>query len=204
MKSKLVLLAILSTLSLSVFAGNDNANPCGNNGNNCNAGGNGGSWGDGGSSTSTSQATGVGIGVGIGIGGNATGGSVDSDIRNTNTNVNSNSNGQLQGQSTSNSNNARTSLTVGGDKFEAAKIPVGGSIAASANGTAECLVHKQVSFNAFFVSFANGGHEVEYICMAEKLGLHTVAVQMSCNKDSSFKKAYNQVAELNGTAACLE
>jgi hypothetical protein len=202
MNKTLMALALLSVIS-TAHAGNDNANPCGNNGNNCNTGGAGG------------NGTGIGIGVGVGGQGGAGGQGGDADATaiglggtaNAGAISGSSSNaGAISGSAANNSNNSSNSTTtnVAGDKVEAPNIPTASSIAVSGNGTAGCLIHKQLSFNAFFVSFANGGHEVEFICKAEELGLHEVAVQMSCNKDSGFKKAYNQVAELNGTPACLE
>lgn len=76
-KNGLLAAALLLAVSNVAYAGNDNANPCGNNGNNC---------GDG---DASSVATGGAGGTGVGFGGSATGGSVG-DVRNTSTNLNNN------------------------------------------------------------------------------------------------------------------
>jgi hypothetical protein len=152
------------------------------------------------------NGTGIGIGGAGGRGGDAEASAVGLGGDATSGAIAGSQSGAVSGSSAGSSSDSQNSINnnIGGDKVEAPNIPTASSIAVSGNGTAKCLIHKQVSFNAFFVSFANGGHEVEYTCMAEELGLHQVAIQMSCNKDSAFKKAYNQVAKLNGTDSCLE
>jgi hypothetical protein len=206
MKSKLVLLAVLSVLSLSSFAGNDNANPCGNNGNNCNLGGNGGSGGnatssavgnggDGGSgigiagasSESTSKSSSDATGVGVGIAGAAAGVV-----------------GSGNGTGKASIGEIKTTTTVQGDKVDAPHIPTSSSIAVSGNSTAECTIHKQKSFNGFFMSAAWGGHEVEPTCFAKSIGRVDVAIQIQCNASYDFKKAYNQVAKETMSVGCLD
>jgi hypothetical protein len=206
-KRSLIIFAVLGLLSANAYA-----TPPGSTGTVCNGSG---SCGDSSNtnpgnnyanSSSASQAFGVGIGVGVG--GNsasnssstASNGSVTADIETSNLNTNSNSN------ATSNSNNSSNSSTVSvaGDKFEAANIPVGGSIAAGANGTSSCLKYKSWSANGFFISGAKAGHETDFICLANEMGMPEVATQLACDTDSGFKKAFNKIAAKNETAACIE
>jgi hypothetical protein len=67
--NKLILVACLAALSMPAMAGNDQANPCGNNGNNCNTGGTTNNQGGNGYGGDGGSASGIGIGVGVGLGG---------------------------------------------------------------------------------------------------------------------------------------
>jgi len=121
---KALLIAAMSAVCLSAFAGNDNANPCGNNGNNCNptstVGNVSASNGPITNSNTNNVAGGTGLGVGVGVGiadvkntlntnisndvrNNASAavigsGNSSNDNRNTNTNLNTNNNKQDQNQ----------------------------------------------------------------------------------------------------------
>lgn len=64
MKHLFLIAALL--FAAPAFAGNDNANPCGNNGNNCNQGG-GSNSAEGGNGYGGDGGTGIGVGVGVGI-----------------------------------------------------------------------------------------------------------------------------------------
>lgn len=94
MKTHFIVAAILAVFAITAQAGNDNANPCGNNGNNCNTTATGG------------NANANAIGVGVGLGGKATVGDI------TNKNQNTNAQGQLQGQQQGQMQNAISSSGV--------------------------------------------------------------------------------------------
>lgn len=135
-----------------------------------------------------------GTGVGTGIG---TGGSADAD-------ANSSSKSNANSGAAAGSNSGGNSISIGGDDYDAPNIPVGSSIAAGANATAGCMKHNSISGNLFFVSLAKSGHERDYICTAVALGMPEVAVQMTCNADPAFKKAFNQRAQVTGTEYCID
>jgi hypothetical protein len=210
MKSnKFLVVAILGLLSLPALAGNDNANPCGNNGNNCNQTANGGAGGNG---------TGIGVGVGVGYansnsgalatggtasatGGNASaiGGSSDVDVRNSSTNLNNNANtnvnntsnvqGQLQGQdqkqnqSTSNANNSTNSVVVEGDNFEARRIPVNTAFAPSIAPTANCALSVSAGVSVIGFSGSFGKAYIDQNC-ANNEDIRNVALVLG-DKDTA-------------------
>jgi hypothetical protein len=218
MKKSMVLLCVLSTLSLSVLAGNDNANPCGNNGNNCNTGGAGG------------NGTGIGVGVGVGYansnsnssavgtGGNATGGSAtafggssDVDVRNSSTNLNTNSNSNVgvntntsvngQAQSTENANNStnNTSVNVAGDSYEARRIPVATAYANAPLPSATCRTGGAVGIQLAGFGGTFGGDRAVDTCeineasrIAFAIGQADMSVELLCQNKWAKKTSQCQ------------
>jgi hypothetical protein len=184
MKSNLKLLVLLGVLSLPLvsFAGNDNANPCGNNGNNCNTGG------SVGNTTSSS---------------NATGGSVENDVHNTNTNLNTNANTNNnanigvntstnvngQAQSTSNSNNSTnaTTVNVAGDSFEARRIPVSTAYSNAPLPSATCRSGGALGVQSSVLGISLGGDRAVDTCeineasrIAFSIGQQDMATELLC------------------------
>jgi hypothetical protein len=208
MKSNLKMLVLLGVLSLPMvsFAGNDNANPCGNNGNNCNTGG------SVGNTTSSSNALGVGIGYGAA---SATGGSVDNDIRNTNTNLNTNANTNNnanigvntstnvngQAQSTSNSNNSTNATTVNvqGDNFEARKIPVSTAYSNAPLPSATCRSGGALGVQSSVLGISLGGDRAVDTCeineasrIAFSIGQQDMATELLCQNKWAKKTSQCQ------------
>jgi hypothetical protein len=200
MKSKLVLLAILSTLSLSVFAGNDNANPCGNNGNNCNA--------TGGNSNVTVNSNPVAVGTG----GSATVGNVSAinggnhvDVSNrVSTNVNSsnlNIQGQEQVQEVSNSGNntGTANVTVQGDNYEARRIPVSTAYANAPLPSATCRTGGAVGIQLAGFGGTFGGDRAVDTCeineasrIAFAIGQADMSVELLCQNKWAKKTSQCQ------------
>jgi hypothetical protein len=210
MKKSMVLLCVLSTLSLSVFAGNDNANPCGNNGNNCNA--------TGGNSNVTVNsnpvATGTGGSANVGNVSAINGGNhvdvsnrVSTDVNSSNLNANtnkvdsSNVQGQIQGQgqkqSTNNANNSTNSVVVEGDNFEAKRIPVNTAFAPSIAPTANCALSVSGGISTIGFSGSFGKAYIDQNCadnedirnVALVLGDKETAEQMKCETSAAYRKA---------------
>lgn len=181
---KFTLSALLLILSSTVYAaGNDVSNSC--PGNSCHGG-------EGGSSDATAASIAAALAIS-----NATGGTGGAASATT---------GPVNAAATTGPVTATNGGNVfkGGDTdVDAPFIPAQSSIAVGSNGTAGCLVDKRRSFNVFVASAAWGGHEVEPVCKAQELGQLKVATQIMCNTDSAYRKAYNQVAEHEGTPACL-
>jgi hypothetical protein len=193
--NKLSVLLVLSCLSFPAFAGNDNANPCGNNGNNCNP-----------TNPTTNNPVANG-GAGIGIAGAAAGAASNAESTATGVGIAGAAAGVIgsgNGTGTGQASIGSINTAVQGDKVEAPNIPTASSIAVSGNANADCTIHKQKSFNGFFLSAAWGGHEIEPSCFAKSIGRVDVAIQIQCNANSDFKKAYNQVAKDTMSAGCLE
>jgi hypothetical protein len=161
---------------------------------------------------------GMGVGVGVGQGGRGgDGGSVvgsgNSSNANTNANRNSNSNsnrqaqgqlqgqqqGQQQGQSQSSrndnrssayndGNNASQSVTVGGDTYEAARIPVATAYAPNIAPTAVCMGSSSIGGQGVTFGISMGTSWTDENCMlleqvrtvAAVLGDKEVAAEMMC------------------------
>jgi hypothetical protein len=226
MKKSMVLLAILSTLSLSVLAnGNNNSNNC--PGNSCHGG-------DATGGNSTSNATGVGIGVGYAnaSGGNsastsnatvgnvsggsayAVGGSSDVDVRNSSTNLNTNANtnkvdssnvqGQIQGQgqkqSTNNANNSTNSVVVEGDNFEAKRIPVNTAFAPSIAPTANCALSISGGISTIGFSGSFGKAYIDQNC-ADNEDIRNVALVLGDKETAEQMKCETSAAYRKARAA---
>lgn len=189
MKKYLVILAVMSTISLSANA-KDNGDDCNGRGS-C----------SGSTTPSNNSATAIGVGVGIaGASSYANGGSIHSNIENsvkntnTNSNINRNSNvnsihnstknyndnyndnynsntqkqkqNQTQGQSqsTENSNNASQSVTVNGDTYKAPDIPVSSAYAPPAFPTAPCRVALSAGLSLMNIGGSFGGSTLDTQC----------------------------------------
>jgi hypothetical protein len=217
MKSNLKLLVLIGALSLPMvsFAGNDNANECGNNGNNCNTGTTGSPVANGGSSTASSNAVGVGIGYGAasatGGSSNATGGNVESTIKNTNTNLNTNNNANIgvntstnvngQAQSTSNSNNSTNATTVNvqGDNFEARRIPVSTAYSNAPLPSATCRSGGALGVQSSVLGISLGGDRAVDTCeineasrIAFSIGQQDMATELLCQNKWAKKTSQCQ------------
>jgi hypothetical protein len=180
---KLYLSLALLVLSTSVWAGNDNANPCGNNGNNCNPGSNNGgaayAVGGNATSTATSTATGTGIGTGVGIGIGGAGG--------LGGNGGAGGNGGSVGNVSASGGNINNEAADYGDL----RI-VPPAIAPSVNTAIICPMVMQGSKAAsvFFASIS-GTHEPDLIpiCVAWHLGQKSVVEKMACNSSKEYRDA---------------
>ena len=190
MKTQLLVLAVLSTMSLSAFA-SDNENNCNGQGR-CSTG-----TPISASSNANAQAKAIGVGI-AGAKSSATGGSVHSNIENTikNTNQNLNANyvnssnrnyndndnknyntntnkqnqnqdqNQGQSQSTSNSNNAQQNVNVQGDStvYKAQEIPVSTAIAPPSFPTSPCRIALSAGLSLMNVGISGGGSTLDTQC----------------------------------------
>lgn len=155
-----LLLALLLTISTTAFAGNNNGPIFG---------------GDTTNNYTTNNQGGTGVAT-SGSSSSAVGGGASVDVRNTNTNLNSsnssvnssNVQGQIQGQgqkqSTENSNNS--SVTVGGDTFEARRIPVNTAFAPSIAPTANCALSVSGGVSVIGFSGSFGKAYIDENCAA--------------------------------------
>lgn len=155
-----LLLALLLTISTTAFAGNNNGPVFG---------------GDTTNNYTTNHQGGTGVAT-SGSSSSAVGGGANVDVRNTNTNLNSsnssvnssNVQGQIQGQgqkqSTENSNNS--SVTVGGDTFEARRIPVNTAFAPSIAPTANCALSVSGGVSVIGFSGSFGKAYIDENCAA--------------------------------------
>lgn len=155
-----LLLALLLTISTTAFAGNNNGPIFG---------------GDTTNNYTTNNQGGTGVAT-AGSSSSAVGGGANVDVRNTNTNLNSsnssvnssNVQGQIQGQgqkqSTENSNNS--SVTVGGDTFEARRIPVNTAFAPSIAPTANCALSVSGGVSVIGFSGSFGKAYIDENCAA--------------------------------------
>lgn len=155
-----LLLALLLTISTTAFAGNNNGPIFG---------------GDTTNNYTTNNQGGTGVAT-SGATSSAVAGGANVDVRNTNTNLNSsnssvnssNVQGQIQGQgqkqSTENSNNS--SVTVGGDTFEARRIPVNTAFAPSIAPTANCALSVSGGVSVIGFSGSFGKAYIDENCAA--------------------------------------
>lgn len=194
MKFNAAILAGLMVMASSAFAGNDNQNPCGNNGNNCTNGGTTNNAGG------ASNATGVGIGVGVGIGQGGTGGSVTvGDTRNTNTAAggsvlgsgnstaaggsvkdsgnstagaavigsgNSGSKSEVKGSGNSDvRTTSTTTVDIAGDTYAAPDLPVNTAYAPNVMPTAVCALSASGGLTVANFSLSGGGTWIDDNCV---------------------------------------
>jgi hypothetical protein len=181
--NKLSVLLVLSCLSFPALAGNDNANPCGNNGNNCNPTG-----------TTTNNPVANG-GTGIGIAGAAASASaaatagVKSDIRNTNNVLNTTVVAPTQTVETATNvkNTNDTEVVVQGDNFEARRNPVATAFAVAPMPSATCRSGAALGIQAMGFGVTGGGDKAVDSCeineatrIAHSIGEKDMAVEIFC------------------------
>ena len=177
-----LVVVVLAVAPVIAQAGNDNANPCGNNGNNCNTGG---------AATANATAVGVGIGVGIGTGGDASakayGGSATANSVNILSNKQDQSQGQHQGQvqgqhqgqgQSQSANNEgvkqKTDVTVEGDHYSVPRQAVPASAPATAT-TAVCMIGYSGGVGTVVGGISLGGAVRDHICSLLEIGTKMVA-----------------------------
>jgi len=225
MKTQLLVLAVLSTISLSVFAKDDKVSQPISASSNANA---------------NAQAIGVGI---AGAKSSATGGSVHSNIENSikNTNQNLNANfvnssnrnyndndnrnyndntnkqnqnqGQNQGQSqsTSNSNNAQQNVNVQGSStvYKASEIPVSTAFSPTVFPSAPCRIALSGGLSLMNVGVSGGGSVLDTQCdlrasaqAFSAIGDNESAEYLLCSLDASKKlpKCQSKLAILNANS----
>lgn len=221
MKKYLLVLAVMSTISLSVNA-KDNGDDCNGRGS-C----------SGATVPSNNSATAIGVGVGIaGASSYANGGSIHSNIENSikntnqnlnanfvnssnknyndNTNVNSNKQNQNQGQSqtTENSNNAQQNVTVQGNStvYKSPEIPVSTAIAPPSFPTAPCRIALSAGLSLMNVGVSGGGSVLDTQCdlrasaqAFSAIGDNESAEYLLCSLDASKKlpKCQSKITVLN-------
>lgn len=183
MKRLFIALALLA-LTAPAFAGNDNANPCGNNGNNCQTGGQGGA---GGNATATANG-------GTGLGGNATVGNVTANggthiQSNTQTSVNTTVSTQGQaaiakseGSSASSGGNSLT-VNEAKQKLQAPGMGIGyaapSAVCALTNGAALSVPGGAGSIGTSKVD--KGCERREWVRVLVELGAQDAAARVACS-----------------------
>jgi hypothetical protein len=182
---RLTFLVAALAIAFPTFAGNDNANECGNNGNNC------------GSNSNSNNSSATGVGIGVGKGGTATSFAKVGDL--------TNKQGQIQSQNSSSSvknsgNSTSVSVSEGGNAKQSVEIndvhpsevkikSVGFAPDVSGNTTANCRI--AVSASAGWIAGAFGigtsvldagcdtGRDIEIL---KGLGLRDAAILRACAK----------------------
>jgi hypothetical protein len=184
---RVTLMAVALAVAFPTFAGNDNANECGNNGNNC------------GGNSNSNNSNAIGVGIGVGKGGTANSFAKVGDL--------TNKQGQIQGQQQNSSssvknsgNSTSVSVSEGGNAKQSVEIndvhpsevkikSVGFAPDVSGNTTANCRI--AVSASAGWIAGAFGigtsvldagcdtGRDIEIL---KGLGLRDAAILRACAK----------------------
>lgn len=196
-----LLLALLLTISTTALAGNNNGAIFG---------------GDTTNNYTTNNQGGTGVAT-SGSSSSAVGGGANVDVRNTNTNLNSsnssvnssNVQGQIQGQgqkqSTENSNNS--SVTVGGDTFEARRIPVNTAFAPSIAPTANCALSVSGGVSVIGFSGSFGKAYIDENCAALEKVRNVALVLKDTDTAEALMcqdKAYAKARMTSGRACPVE
>lgn len=193
------LMAALLAVAFPTFAGNDNANPCGNNGNNCGSNSNSNSNN---SNSNSNNSAGVGIGVGKGGNATATGGRSSSSAKVGNL---TNKQGQIQSQNSSSAvknsgNSTSVSVSEGGNAKQSVEIndvnpsevkikSVGVAPDVVGNTTANCRIAISASGGWIAGAFGFGTSVLDAGCdtgrdieILKSLGLRDAAILRACAK----------------------
>lgn len=221
---KVLLIAALFAVSAAQATGINTGDTTNNNqtynqpGANANGyGGQGGSGGAGGSSVAGAAAlAGAVSSASVGdVKSSATGGSVLGSGNSSNKNDNTNLQGQQQGQgqsqssksnaqqaqSTENANNSKQSVTVNGDTYEAAHIPVSTAYAPNVSPTAVCALSASGGLSVSTFSISGGGTWIDENCVlleqvrrANEIGQREIAAEMMMDVPA-YAKAAKRVAD---------